>query len=94
MAKKIVLRLVKCQTDFFLFHHFPHIYEGISHSAKGRINANIGYISDFLEAKARIMSQDDHFSLIIGQLAYQFPDIFLYLSFDKMIFNVCFCKFL
>ena len=93
MAKKIVLILIKCEADFCLFHHFSHIYEGISHSAKGRVNANICNISDFLETKTRVVSEYNNFSLIVGQLADKFPDIFLYLSFDKMIFNICFCKF-
>ena len=52
MGEKIVLILIKCQTDFFLFHHFPHVNEGISHSAKGCIYTNICNICDFLKAQA------------------------------------------
>ena len=52
MEKKIVLILIKCQTNFFLFHHFPHINEGISHSAEGRINTDISDIGNLLKAQA------------------------------------------
>ncbi len=56
MGKIIALILIKCQTDFFLFHHFPHVDEGISHPAEGGVYANIGNISDFLKAKSRIVT--------------------------------------
>ena len=94
MGKKIVLRSVKSQADFFLLHHFPHVDEGISHSTQGRVNAYISNISNFLKAESRIMAEDYHLALIIGQLAYKFPDILLDLSFYKMILNICFSKFL
>ena len=94
MAKKIVLLLIECQAYFFLLHHFPHINEGISHSAKGRIYANVSNISNFLKAKSRIVAKNNYFPLVVGQLAYKFPDIFLDLPFYKMIFNICFCKLL
>ena len=94
MGEKIVLILIKCQTDFFLFHHFPHVDECISHPSKGRVYANISYISDFLEAQPRIMAEYNNFPLVVGQLAYKLPDIFLNLPFDHMIFDICFSKFL
>ena len=93
MAKKIVLILIKSQADFCFFHHFPHVNEGISHSAKGCIYAYIGDIGYFLKAQSRIMAKDDYFPLVIRQLANKFPDIFLDLSFNHLIFNVCICKF-
>lgn len=49
MAKNIAEKSVKCKADFFLLHHFPHVNEGISHSAQGRIDTNISYISYFLK---------------------------------------------
>lgn len=52
MAKNIAVRSVNCEADFFLLHHLPHVNEGISHPAKGRVNTNICYISYFLEAKS------------------------------------------
>ena len=94
MGKKIVLRLIKSQADFFLLHHLPHVDEGISHSTQGRVNAHISNISYFLKAETRIMTKYDYLTLIVGKLAYQFPDILLDLSFNKMILHVCFSKFL
>ena len=51
------------QTQFFGLHHFAQVVQCIAHTAKGGVDAYVGYVGNFLEAHIAEVAHNQHLFL-------------------------------
>lgn len=93
LLKQLTFSLIYRKGKVFFLNELPQVDEGIAHSAKSRIDADIGLIGNFLETETAVMPEKNNLSLIVGQFIDQNPDLRFDLTVDDQFFNIAVRKF-